>query len=227
MQREAQRREDAVAAAEQAAVDERNATIARRQRRKEMREELRISQMQTSIMTELVQNLNKVEFKQDFTVLDMGDTDSYHDLQSHDSTRGFLFAIGGLLGEILLVCSALQQAYDKQELPYTAITPDMFEHLLTALFDRDLGRLPLPVMGQIPTEDSIDTQLAFLKANLRSVGLQFVLENGLYNGQMCDSLLGAVLGILKDKATHQRQQQEQQDEDGGSVRANLHLGRKA
>ena len=61
-------------------IDEHNATMARRQRRKEMREELRISTMQTTIMTELVHNLTKVEFKQDFSVLDMGDIQAYHDL---------------------------------------------------------------------------------------------------------------------------------------------------
>ena len=82
--------------------------------------------------------------------------------------------MGGLLGEILLVCSALQQTYDKNQLSYKTITPDMFTNLLAALFESDLGPLHITINGELPDEES--DQVFWVKRNLRQVGLKFVIE---------------------------------------------------
>ena len=82
--------------------------------------------------------------------------------------------MGGLLGEILLVCSAMQQTYEKNQLSYTPVTPDMFTNLLAALFESDLGPLHITIHGERPDEES--DQVFWVKRNLGQVGLKFIIE---------------------------------------------------
>ena len=73
MRREVKRREDAVAFAKKEEIQKQIETQARRKRRAELREKLRIETLQNTIMTNGIQIASKQDFKHDFVFVDVGD----------------------------------------------------------------------------------------------------------------------------------------------------------
>jgi len=134
-------------------------------------------------MSQGVQVSNKIEFRPDYYILDVGDMFSYSELciAGEHQRRGLMYTFGGLIGEIIMTYTTLQDyclaqpSWLGNKLVFNA---EQFELVLNNVVEKsEMGKINLGI-SQDWNNDSycLDDQLKKVKTYMANIGLKFMID---------------------------------------------------